>query len=189
MLKDKSAIVSAIQQGVEEGRFGLGYINEEICCKYLGEKAKVTLDDNEIIIRKDFCEILKAKEKERETDKQDTQEVIYDEKVSNKIIQTETTTPSISIEETKESVKKEKECETIKKSIDNNINSIHLQLTLEPGTGGLREIISILKLLTSRFKKVTLDIKAENGSISQIEYENILETFRQSNINAKEKRS
>ncbi|CAB3288037.1 conserved protein of unknown function [Methanocaldococcus lauensis] len=189
MLKDKSVIVSAIQQGVEEGRFGLGYINEEICCKYLGEKAKVTLDDNEIIIRKDFCEILKDKEKERESGKQYTQEVIYDEKVSNKIIQTETTTPSISIEETKERDKKEKESETIEESIDKNINSIHLQLTLEPGIGGLREIISILKLLTSRFKKVTLDIKAEEGSISQIEYENILETFRQSNIIAKEKHS
>ena len=50
----------------------------------------------------------------------------------------------------------------------------------------MRDILRALNLLKNRFEKVTIEIKAEKGNLSQTEYENLLETFRQLNIEVRE---
>ncbi|WP_048151392.1 ATP-binding protein [Palaeococcus ferrophilus] len=183
LLKSKSVLVDAIREGVSEGRFGLGYLSgEEATCGYLGERPTVTLDDNEIIIRKDYCEKLKAA---KETE---IEEPTIPAEVSTTSIEPETTEwKPLEVRE-KQAVlvpSTTTEIET-KPELSGLVSEVHLHLTLGPGTGGLTDLLRALRLLKSKFESVTIEIKAEKGSLTETEYENLLETFKQLNIEVRE---
>lgn len=183
LLKSKSVLIDAIMQGVSEGRFGLGYLTgEEVTCEYLGERPTVTLDDSEVIIRKDYCEELKA-----------TEEIEIEEPTAP----VEVGVPNIEPEATEWKPPEVREKQAVlvpatsteveaKPELWSLVSEVHLHLTLGPGIGGLRDILRALNLLKNRFERVTIEIKAEHGKMSQTEYENLLETFRQLDIEVRE---
>ncbi|NJE11460.1 ATP-binding protein [Thermococcus sp. MAR1] len=185
LLKSKSVLIDAIRQGVSEGRFGLGYLTgEEVTCEYLGERPTVTLDEKEVIVNRKYCEELRERAKaEAEAEAQ----AIAQEKATAESVagapEEEWKPPAV---RDKQAMLVPSETEGRKEVVESQVESIHLHLTLGPGTGGLRDILRALNLLKSKFERVTIEIKAENGNMSPMEYENLLETFRQLGIDVEE---
>ncbi|WP_456444013.1 ATP-binding protein [Thermococcus sp.] len=186
LLKSKSVLIDAIKQGVSEGRFGLGYLTgEKVTCEYLGEKPTVTLDEKEVIVNREYCEKLRERAKAGAEIEVETQ-AIAQEKTSAESI------AEVSREQWKPPAVKDKQAVLVSQtpkeeaSAQNVINSVHLHLKLGQGSGGLRDVLKALNLLKSKFETVTIEIQADNGSMSEMEYENLLETFRQLNIDVKE---
>ncbi|ACS34129.1 ATP-binding protein [Thermococcus gammatolerans] len=187
LLKSKSVLIDAIRQGVSEGRFGLGYLTgEEVTCEYLGERPTVTLDEKEVIVNRKYCEELRARAK-AEAEAESEAQAIAQEKA------TAVSVAEASREEWKPPAVRDKQAVLVppetkgrEEVVGSQVASIHLHLTLGPGTGGLRDILRALNLLKTKFERVTIEIKAENGHMSQTEYENLLETFRQLGIDVEE---
>lgn len=187
LLKSKLVLMESIKQGVAEGRFGLGYrTGEDVTCEYLGEKPSVTLDDNEVIIRKDYCEALRARRK-TEPESMPGEEGT----LSTDITAQETKSKAVwkpPAKKGSQAVLAPPEAEGEEEVMGGQVESVHLRLTLGPGTGGLKEMVMALKVLKSKFEKVKVEITAEEGSLSQTEYENLLEAFRQLGIGIEELR-
>ncbi|WP_010477366.1 ATP-binding protein [Thermococcus zilligii] len=182
LLKGKSVLIDAIKQGVSEGRFGLGYLTDEgVTCEYLGEKPTVTLEESEVIVNRKYCEERRAGAK-AEAQAIAAQEEATAESVDEARVE-ERKLPAI--RESRD-VPVPPETKSGEEAVGSQVESIHLHLTLGPGTGGLRDILRALNLLKSKFEKVTIEIRAENGNMSQVEYENLLETFRQLGIDVEE---
>ena len=186
LLKSKSVLIDAIKQGVSEGRFGLGYLTgEEVTCEYLGEKPTVTLDEKEVIVNRKYCEKLRERAKAGAEVEVETQAIAQEKTPAESIAE-------VSREQWKPPAVKDKQAVLVshtpkeEASAQNVINSVHLHLKLGQGSGGLRDVLKALNLLKSKFETVTIEIQADNGSMSEMEYENLLETFRQLNIDVKE---
>ncbi|NJF25355.1 ATP-binding protein [Thermococcus sp. Bubb.Bath] len=192
LLKGKSVLVEAIKEGVGEGRFGWGYLSgEEVTCEYLGKKPTVTLEDNEVIVRKDYCEELKARAKseaeaiaEAGSSAVAQQEAIAGSEAG--ATPREWKPPEVKRGQTVLLPAQEKAEE--KAEAQGGIGEVHLRLAFGPGTGGLADLVRALKLLKTKFERVTIEIKAEEGSMTDMEYENLLETFKQLQIEVEELR-
>ncbi|WP_297502994.1 DUF499 domain-containing protein [Thermococcus sp.] len=187
LLKSKSVLIDAIRQGVSEGRFGLGYITgEEVTCEYLGEKPTVTLDEKEVIVNRKYCEELRARAKAEAEAKAEAQAIAQEKAPAESIAEARVEEWKPPAVRDKQAVLVPSEGKSREEVVGSQVESIHLHLTLGPGTGGLRDILRALNLLKSKFEKVTIEIRAEKGNMSQTEYENLLETFRQLGIDVEE---
>ncbi|QDA32048.1 ATP-binding protein [Thermococcus indicus] len=188
LLKSKSVLIDAIRQGVSEGRFGLGYLTgEEVTCEYLGEKPTVTLDEKEVIVNRKYCEELRTRAKAEAEAEAEAQAIAQEKATAGSVAEA-------SGEEWKPPAVRDRQAVLVPPEtegreevvVGSQVESIHLHLTLGPGTGGLRDILRALNLLKIKFERVTIEIKAERGNMSQTEYENLLETFRQLGIDVEE---
>ncbi|MFA4647180.1 DUF499 domain-containing protein [Pyrococcus kukulkanii] len=187
LLKSESVLIDAIRQGVSEGRFGLGYlIGEEVTCEYLGEKPTVTLDEKEVIVNRKYCEELRARAKAEAEAEAEAQAITQEEATAESIAGAPREEWKPSAVRDKQAVLVPPETKGREEVVGSQVKSIHLHLTLGPGIGGLRDILRALNLLKNKFERVTIEIRAEKGSLSQTEYENLLETFRQLGIEVKD---
>ncbi len=187
LLRSKSVLVDVIRQGVIEGRFGLGYLTgEEVTCEYLGEKPTVTLDEKEVIVNRKYCEELRARATVEAEAEAEAQAIAQEEATAESVAEAreeEWKPPAV---RDKQAILVPPETKGGEEVVRSQVESIHLHLTLGAGTGGLRDILRALNLLKSKFERVTIEIKAEKGNMSQTEYENLLETFRQLGIDVEE---
>ncbi len=159
-LSNKDILVSSISKGVEEGVFGFGeFIDNEIKCLYFKEKQFITLTDNSIIIKSEICE----------TQKLET----YTEKPYVKEKEKEPVVPD-------EGKGKQGEIEFATKREK-------VLLSFEIPKGKVAGVMGILNLLQLKFQKVNITISANEGEISEDDYENkIQEALMQLGINIKE---
>lgn len=158
----EDVLKNCIKEGVEEGLFGLGYLEEDKAkCKHYKESVLPEFSDEEIILKSEFCEEEKVPDK--------TAESI--EKVSSQ--------PQIggAIKEPPGITEISKRYKTITLKLKN------------VGFGKMSCITKLLNYLTSKFKRceVKIEISAQEGEISEAEYENqILETLKQLGIEFEE---
>jgi len=164
----REAFVESIMEGVRNGLFGLGYIEEnEPKCRYFKEEARVELIEGEIIISEKLC-VEKPKGEEVETPffPQDKEEP---EKTPQQVY--------------------EKEADGEQKDEIQEYKNVHLKLKVSPGQ--MSTIARIVSYLATKFKQcdITVEIKSSEGSIKIAEYENTVgETLRQANIDVEEEK-
>ncbi len=159
----QEAYIESIRKGVENGLFGIGYINNgKIECKYIKERPTINFNDDEIIIKAELC-------------------IPKKEEVS--IPSPQPTSPSLGYEKREiEIIQPEKRTEV------NKYSRMYLRLGIPSG-----QLSQIARLLTNYLNKqfssceVEVIIKATNGEIRKEDYEDkIKEMIRQSNIEIKE---
>ena len=150
------AFKKSIEEGVEKGLFGLGFIeNEAPVCKYFKEKTLPEFSDNEILIKPELCvkkEIKEIKEEEEEYKPG----------------------PKIPPKTEKEKIPE----------LSKGYKKLYFKLNVPKGK--LADVVRIIHYLSSLFNdvKVSIEITAQNGKISISEYENkIEEAFYQAGIN------
>lgn len=156
---------SAIEKGVKEGIFGLGILEEnKILCKYYKEDCEVSLEEDEIIIKKEICE-----------------EELKKERYEKEELQTYRETDEIVLEPVSEAVRSFEES-IAPKQLDLFSS---LKLDLEMPSGKFSDFVSTERFLKTKFKniKIRISIEASDGAISKFEYEDkIKEAFLQSGI-------
>jgi len=154
----KEIFAEGIKEGVKEGLFGLGYIeNQHPECKYINEEIKVAFEEREIIIKPELCK----KEKIR-----DTEPIISEERESSPI-------------KIKKTDKKYNEETTAEKTLKK------LNLKLRVPVGQISTIAKITNYLKTKFLKceVEITISATEGEIKITDYEDkLLEALRQAKI-------
>jgi len=162
---DRVVWENGISEGVCEGLFGLGELDDEKpVCRFFGKSPSVALSGSEAIIREDLCNT-----QEEETDSgrgyltgtDNTDE-------AEPCIGDSGTVPPIDPEQTvsgKESVRKK----------------IHLKFTIPKGK--VAGIMGVMNLLQSNFGRLEIELLAEGGEISESDYDTkIEEAFRQLEI-------
>lgn len=165
---NRNVWISSIIEGVRQGLFGLGELdqNEKPRCLYFKEEASVSLQGREILMRAEIC----AAQKERRED-------IFP-------IVDETKQPKNQTGETQAVV------EVIVPSISNEITkpfsrqSLTLQFSLPQGK--LSDLMSLLSFLQQRFEEMNFSIAFSKGMISEEEIDmKVREAFRQMGIDVK----
>lgn len=147
-------VKKAIEEGVERGLFGLGVTGDEnqIICRYFGEKPEVKFSENEVIINRKICKI---KEEKSKADKLE-----------------ETEEPERPREKGYE-IAGENEEEMIPRSPEEMMYS--LNFTVEVPEGKVSDIMGIIRYLRKKFEKIKITVEATEGQISLQEYQNKVE--------------
>lgn len=175
----RDAVIAGIKEGVEQGIFGLGKLEDgKAICKRLRKAVSPTLDENEVIVKPEICQ-------QQIEERKKAQEVQKAEK-----IETET---GVKTEGSIEVLPKPKPVQTTfgekpEEEIQKVKGFTRLELELEVPIEEMYSFSSILEYLTQKFGKVKLEVRiiAEDGVIGFTEYEDkILEAISQSSIRLK----
>lgn len=158
---NKNVFEEGIIEGVYKGLFGLGELEkDEPICRYFKEKPTVSFSDKEVIIDEKICK------EEQESKKEPVSSGSLEDASGQEIeIDTDniTTTPEPS----------------------KALTIVHLKFNLPKGK--VSGIMGVMHLLQSKFEKLNVEITAEEGAISEQDYEDkIKETFRQLGIEVEE---
>jgi len=174
----KEGFIKGIKEGVKNGLFGFGYIEEnKIECKLINEYPDINLSDEEIIIKPTLCEKTKSL----------SERLIKEEAQTNYIYQEEKLEESKELRESKElGESKESEEETTLKESGSLMKNKYSEIgfKLQVPIGKFSTIVRIINLLNRKFKTFTVEviIDAKDGEIQLNEYDQIIETFSQDNI-------
>jgi hypothetical protein len=149
-----SVIVEAIAQGVKQGLFGLGELNDDrtsVTCRYFKKDATVEFGETEVIVRDSICQLQKQSE-----------EPTFVPFPVGKSEDQSVTTPAMQPPQ-----------EPIK-TLD------HVTLDFEVPRGKISQLMGMMSLLQSKFRGLRITVKATEGSISEDDYINkIKETLKQ----------
>jgi hypothetical protein len=174
-IRDKEVLVNAIKEGVRQGFFGLGYLeNGEPDCKYLNTNVEPNFEEEEILINPELCvekkEEIRYKQKE-EISAQPTELTLYEFGE-------------------KEIGKKEEMSERIP-SQESRSKYKQLYLKLRSAPGKLSDIVKAINLLRERFENVNIkiEISAKDGEMLKSEYEDkIKEAINQLGLEIEEEK-
>ncbi|BDQ01547.1 DUF499 domain-containing protein [Ignavibacterium sp.] len=159
----RNVLENSIVQGIREGIFGLGLIeNEKPVCKHFKEPATIYFDTNEIIIKDSIC--IEQKEREKKEREGETGQ------------KTDANEPSGNTPDKLPSKKEEDE-----KYFE------QLSLNFELPKGKVSSILGLLNYLQTKYEHLKIHIQASDGKLTKEEYEDkIKEAFRQAGINIRE---
>ena len=160
---NKSILENAIIEGVQNGIFGLGILENNIPkCEYFKKAPSVSLSGNEVIIVDGLC---------RE---------VRDEPVGG--LWKDSGSISGSIPAT--SGDKGKSAGGVQTSLTDK-KALRLSFTIPMGK--VSNILGVMNFLTNRFKRVDITIEAQDGALSEQDYENkIKEAFEQIGVEIRE---
>lgn len=152
----KSVLERSIAEGVKLGLFGLGELKDEKPeCRFYREDVGPSCAFKEIIIAENLC-------------KKDKREVTVKESEPSKVRESGETSSIVSEEKVKPEERGEKK---------------ELRIRFEVPKGKVSNIMGIMNFLQEKFKRITLEIHAMDGSPTSQDYEDkIEETFRQLKI-------
>ena len=166
---DRDAWESGIRQGVEQGLFGLGELEDgKPICRYFKEyPLSIAFTGNEVIIREDICTTQKDAEEAKQEKKGDG--------ISS--------TPTSNIMEGQEGIGKPDVDSS--PSEPNGRKEVHLQFTVPKGqVAGLMGVMNLLQL---NFNNLQIELQATDGEMSEQDYEDkIKEAFAQLGIDIDE---
>jgi len=174
-IKDKSVLVNALRDGVKQGIFGLGYLeNGEPVCRYIKTDVEPYFEEKEVIINPELCV------ESREEISLKTKEEIAIEFIK----------PTLPEFEKKEIVKKEGLVEGIKRQVLlPKISKLLLKLNITPGK--FSSIVKTINLISEKFESVDIkiEISAKHGEMLKSEYEDkIIETIKQLGLEIEEEK-
>ncbi|NPV45159.1 MAG: ATP-binding protein [Firmicutes bacterium] len=161
-MADGSVLTSSIVEGVKNGIFGLGELaNDSPLCRYFKEAPTVALYENEVIIKESLCKEQLQKEEAGKGIIVDNQDIGAPDRIFEKPKDDNETGVDNSKKEVREKV--------------------HLEFYVPKGK--MSQLMGTFGYLQTKFDKIKLSIIAEDGEISEQEYENkVKETFRQLGI-------
>ncbi|MBN1351905.1 AAA family ATPase, partial [candidate division KSB1 bacterium] len=147
----QQVLENGIREGVFMGLFGLGeLIDDNPQSVYFKESPTVSFSGNEIIIKNTICE-----EQIKESEK-----------------------PKVADKPTPESEKFDFRGEEIETDLGKIKKSVKLKIPVPKGK--VSNLMGMMNLLNMKFKNLTVEIEATDGSISEQDYEDkIMETLRQ----------
>ena len=165
---DRDAWESGIREGVAQGLFGLGELeNGDPVCRYFKENSpSITLFGSEVIIREDIC----STQKEAEEGK---------EEKSDGVTYPPGGTPAPDIVEGGDDVDQSDSDSSPPES--SGRKEIHLQFTVPKGK--VAGLMGVMNLLQANFNNLRIDLRATDGEMSEQDYEDkIKEAFAQLDI-------
>ena len=149
-----SVIEEAITQGVKQGLFGLGELNDNetsVTCRYFKEDATVEFGETEVIVRDSICLLQKQSEEPTLVPFPVGKSKDQDVTIPEKPLPQEPT-----------------------KTLD------HVTLIFEVPRGKISQLMGMMSFLQSKFHGLHITVKATEGSISEDDYVNkIKETLKQ----------
>jgi hypothetical protein len=170
----KEGFIEGIKEGVEKGLFGFGYLEgEKPVCKKINEIPTVSLSEGEVIIKSELCKEEKAEKYQEEVLTYTSQNIDITTQTELKqgvgVLQVQT-------------VEEQNKRNELK--LDKNEVKLHVRIQ----HGKLSNLTRILNLLKEKFNSVELEIiiKAHDGTISKVDYDNILEALKQTGIEFQE---
>lgn len=167
---DKDVLEKGIIKGVKDEVFGLGELeNDREVCRYYGEDKtpSVSFAENEILIKKEICE---EQEKEKSLPPQREEKVKERGEGINDTERPPIVSPTGEVPITTKVKEKEK---------------IKLRFKLPEGKAS--DLMKIVSLIGRKFKNVEIEIRADEGSMTEDEYERIVkEAFLQLGIDFEE---
>jgi len=168
----KEGFIEGIKEGVEKGLFGFGYLEgEKPVCKKINEIPTVSLSEGEVIIKSELC-------KEEKVEKYQEEVLTYTSQNIDITTQTELKQGVETLQvQTVEEQDKENELRFGK-------NEVKLHVWIQHGK--VSTLARIITLLSKKFNTVEIEIRAYDGTIEKSEYDNILETLIQENIEFQE---
>ena len=147
-LVNKSVLIKCIQDGVQQGMFGLGeFINDEKKVHYYKQNPDVALSENEILIDEEICK--------------------------REIEQPKPHAGSYYPEQEEENGEGEGDSNVAEPKEDLKMPSVEINLDLPKGK--VSSLLGIMNYLQSKFDNLEIKITAKNGSISRQEYEDKIE--------------
>ncbi len=157
-----TALEEGIAEGVRMGHFGLGELEDgKPVCRYFKESPSIAFSGSEVIVREDVCKEQREKEEEAE-------EVTYELS-----------------EGREEELLKGKIGEEASKLGEKVRYKVHLKCFVPKGK--VASLMGVMNLLQSKFENLEIELRADNGAISEQDYEDkILEAFRQMGIDLDE---
>ncbi|MEW6505555.1 MAG: DUF499 domain-containing protein [Chloroflexota bacterium] len=170
---DQSVWVNAISQGVQQGLFGLGELDDEEQprCLHYKENAIPVFGEQEILIRSDLCEKQKVSSESESVSSMSTPD-------KNRIGEPQ----PVTTKDFSNSVSIGGSILTGQEKNDLGHRE-HLNIRLELPFGKASNLLGLLNLLQYRFRSITITIQAKDGQISESEIEDKLrETFRQMGV-------
>lgn len=169
---NKTVLESAISDGVTNGIFGLGVLeNDKPRCQFFKKPPSVSLSDNEILISETIC----IAQGEYRPPIGETAGGVG----STEPGYTGQTATGISSASGKTGSGTEGQTSLT------DIQTLHLKFSIPMGK--VSNILGVINFLTSRFKKVEIVIEANEGTISEQDYENkVKEAFDQIGVKLKE---
>jgi len=161
---NKSILENAISEGVQNGIFGLGILENNMPkCEYFKKIPSVSLSGNELIMVDDLCRGIR-------------EEPVIDSWTDSGSRNEGTTGGSI--------VRDYKETGGSQTSLT-DMKSVRLSFTIPMGK--VSNILGVMNFLTNRFKRVDITIEAQEGALSEQDYENkIKEAFEQIGVEVRE---
>lgn len=169
---NKGVLESAITEGVINGMFGLGILENDIPkCQYFKKNPSISLSDNEILINEKECN----EQSQYQTPTGGTTGGVgFPE--PGYTGQTSTGTTTVTGTTTSG---------TGGHSSFTDIKTLKLKFTIPMGK--VSNILGVINYLTSRFNKVEIIIEANEGAITEQDYENkVVEAFDQIGVQLKE---
>ncbi len=154
----KEVFERCIEEGVSAGLFGLGAIIENRpVCYYFEEPPSVALSDNEVVMSKELC--IKQKD-----------QGVVDLEQDVLVEETETTTESgLAVDESGEPLP------------EHEITKLQIKFRLP--NDKLSDVLSVIRLLQTKFESTKLAILFENGGMSKSDFEDkVEEAFTQMGI-------
>jgi len=169
---NKTVLESAISDGVTNGIFGLGVLeNDKPRCQFFKKSPSVSLSDNEILISETICIA--------QGEYRPSIGVTASGVGSTESEYTGQTTTGTSGASGKTGTGTEGQTSLT------DIQRLHLKFSIPMGK--VSNILGVINFLTSRFKKVEIVIEANEGAISEQDYENkVKEAFDQIGVKLKE---
>lgn len=166
---NKSVIENGIIEGVKNGLFGIGELkNEKPICMYFNKIPTVSFSYNEILINESLCK----EEKKEETSKK-PQDIDILDPTPTYIPKTTVPHPEV------------KDGTQITYTPQPTKNQLSLTFALPKGK--VSGLLGIMNLLQNKFTNLEITINANNGEISQQEYEDtIKEAFIQMGVELKQ---
>ncbi len=171
-LVDQSVLENSIKEGVKQGLFGLGIVEEDKTKPiYWKQKCDVGFSENEILIIPEFCEkYFKELEEIEKVEKE--KEITIESKITESIPE-----QTISESEVKE---EDKKILTEKSILKMNIPKFIIP------KGRVSALMGLLNYIQTKFDKIEIEIDASDGTIEEGEYEdNVKEALKQLGINIK----
>lgn len=162
-VSSKKVLENAIEQGVMEGLFGIGVLEENSSvCKHYKNSTTVYFDPNEIIIKDSICiEQLKKQE-----------EIV-------------TTEPSQKTDASEEIPQKKGGTVGVNGHTEGTSYD-QLSLNFEIPKGKVSSLMGLLNFLQSKYEHLQIDIKASYGKLTEEEYNTkIIEALRQGGVDLK----
>ncbi len=150
-----------IAEGVRQGLFGLGELLDwKPVCRYFREQPSVGLVGNEVLIREEICR------QQREEEVSSTPEGGVSKEVSEVGVASDT---SVDLKFEEGGVRDK------------------LELRFSVPRGGVASLMGVLNFLHAKFSKLKIYLSAEDGQISEQEYEDkVKEAFKQMGIDLNE---
>lgn len=163
-ISSRSVIENAIEQGVKEGLFGIGVLeNEKPICKKFRQVSEIYFDIDEIIIKDSLC-----LEQLNELDKTRLEQ--QSENKSN--VDNSKSTP----------YKKEEASQQNDEKVLHQVN-----IKFELPKGKVSSLLGLFNFLQSKYEHLEIEIVANDGKITSKEFEEkVKETLRQIGVNTNE---